>query len=64
LITAGFKPETQPMGMVYAFLTGITGVLGTLFYYLATSRGQFDDCGKPDSPLFIGHHITGLYLFA
>jgi transporter family protein len=40
LVTAGFKPETQPMGMVYAFLTGITGVLGTLFYYLATSRGQ------------------------
>ena len=40
LVTAGFKPETQPMGMLYAFLTGITGVLGTLFYYAATSRGQ------------------------
>ena len=40
LVTAGFKPEIQPMGMLYAFLTGITGVLGTLFYYAATSRGQ------------------------
>jgi len=35
-----FKPETHPMGILYAFLTGVTGVLGTLFYYVAASRGQ------------------------
>jgi transporter family protein len=40
LVTAGFKPEIQPMGVLYAFLTGITGVLGTMFYYMAASRGQ------------------------
>ena len=40
LVSAGFKPEIQPMGMLYAFLTGITGLLGTLFYYAAASRGQ------------------------
>ena len=35
-----FRPETHPMGILYALLTGITGVLGTLFYYVAASRGQ------------------------
>ena len=40
LTSVGFKPETQPMGIMYAFLTGVTGVLGTLFYYAAASRGQ------------------------
>ena len=40
LVTVGFKPEIQPMGILYAFLTGITGVFGTLFYYAATSHGQ------------------------
>jgi len=40
LAMLNFKPETQPMGMLYALLTGITGVLGTFFYYLAASRGQ------------------------
>lgn len=35
-----FKPETHPAGILYAALTGITGVLGTLFYYAAASRGQ------------------------
>ena len=35
-----FRPETHPMGILYALLTGITGVLGTLFYYAAASRGQ------------------------
>lgn len=40
LAILNFKPETHPMGIVYAFLTGITGVLGTLFYYAAASRGQ------------------------
>jgi len=40
LAVVNFKPETHPMGMLYALLTGITGVLGTLFYYAAASRGQ------------------------
>ena len=40
LALVNFKPETHPLGILYAFLTGITGVLGTLFYYAAASRGQ------------------------
>ena len=40
LAMVNFKPETHPMGILYATLTGITGVLGTLFYYGAASRGQ------------------------
>ncbi len=40
LAMLNFKPETHPMGVLYAFLTGITGVLGTFFYYAAASRGQ------------------------
>ena len=40
LALIGFKPETHPMGILFALLTGITGVLGTFFYYVAASRGQ------------------------
>ncbi len=40
LIFAGFKIETHPTGAIYAILTGVTGVLGTLFYYAAASRGN------------------------
>jgi transporter family protein len=40
LAMLNFKPETHPTGILYALLTGITGVLGTLFYYFAASRGQ------------------------
>ena len=40
LFIINFKPETHPMGILFALLTGITGVLGTLFYYAAASRGQ------------------------
>jgi uncharacterized membrane protein len=40
LAILNFKLETHPMGIVYAFLTGITGVFGTLFYYAAASKGQ------------------------
>jgi len=36
----GLRPETHPLGILFAVLTGITGVLGTLFYYSAASRGQ------------------------
>ena len=40
LSLVGFKPDTHPMGILFAVLTGITGVLGTLFYYSAAARGQ------------------------
>jgi len=40
LAMLNFKPETHPMGILYGLLTGITGVLGTFFYYIAASRGQ------------------------
>jgi transporter family protein len=40
LAMVNFKPEMHPMGILYALLTGITGVLGTLFYYFAASKGQ------------------------
>ena len=36
----GFRPQTHPLGILFALLTGITGVLGTFFYYAAASRGQ------------------------
>ena len=40
LAMLNFKPETHPMGILYALLTGVAGVLGTFFYYAAASRGQ------------------------
>ncbi len=40
LAMINFKPEIHPMGILFALLTGISGVLGTLFYYAAASRGQ------------------------
>ena len=36
----GFRPQTHPLGILFALLTGITGVLGTFFYYAAAIRGQ------------------------
>jgi transporter family protein len=46
-----FRPEAHPMGILFALLTGITGILGTFFYYLAASRGQ----------IAIVAGVTGLY---
>jgi len=40
LTLMGFRPQTHPLGILFALLTGITGVLGTFFYYAAASRGQ------------------------
>jgi len=40
LFLVGFRPDTHPLGILFALLTGITGVLGTLFYYAAASRGN------------------------
>jgi transporter family protein len=40
LALTGFHPETHPRGILFALLTGISGVLGTLFYFMAASRGK------------------------
>lgn len=35
-----FQPDTHPKGIFFAVLTGIAGMLGTLFYFAAASRGK------------------------
>jgi transporter family protein len=35
-----FKPETHPMGILLAILTGIAGSLGALVYLIAVARGR------------------------
>ena len=35
-----FQPDTHPKGVTFAVLTGIAGMLGTLFYFFAASRGK------------------------
>ncbi|MGV1097879.1 EamA family transporter [Thiovibrio sp. JS02] len=40
LFLVGFEPETHPKGILFALLTGIAGMLGTLFYFAAASRGR------------------------
>ncbi len=40
LFLIGFEPETHPKGILFAMLTGIAGMLGTLFYFAAASRGR------------------------
>ena len=40
LFLLGFQPETHPKGILFAVLTGIAGMLGTLFYFTAASRGK------------------------
>jgi transporter family protein len=36
----GFEPDTHPKGVLFAVLTGISGVVGTLFYFAAATRGK------------------------
>lgn len=36
----GFRPEVQPKGILYAVLTGITGMLGTLFFFYSVKTGK------------------------
>ncbi len=36
----GFQPESHPKGILFAMLTGVTGMLGTLFFFAAASRGK------------------------
>ncbi|HSR36445.1 MAG TPA: EamA family transporter [Desulfurivibrionaceae bacterium] len=35
-----FQPETHPKGILFAVLTGIAGMLGTLFYFAAARNGK------------------------
>ncbi|MDD5759015.1 MAG: EamA family transporter [Desulfobulbaceae bacterium] len=36
----GFRPEVHPKGIFYAVLTGITGMLGTLFLFYSVKNGK------------------------
>lgn len=40
LAMTGFQPASHPKGVLFAVLTGIAGMLGTLFYFMAASRGK------------------------
>lgn len=35
-----FQPETHPKGILFAVLTGIAGMAGTLFYFAAARNGK------------------------
>ena len=36
----GFRPETHPNGVLFALLTGVAGMAGTLFYFHAARTGK------------------------
>ena len=36
----GFKPEVHPKGVSLAFITGLLGMLGALFYLFAMPKGK------------------------
>lgn len=40
LFWVGFQPETHPKGILFAVLTGVAGMLGTLFFFAAAGRGK------------------------
>jgi transporter family protein len=40
LLVMGFRLETHPKGMSLAFVTGILGMLGALFYLFAMPKGK------------------------
>ena len=40
LFLAGFRLEVSARGILYACLTGIAGLLGSLFYLFAVARGK------------------------
>ena len=40
LFLVDFRPDTHPRGVLFAFLTGVAGILGTLFYFAAARRGN------------------------
>ncbi|MBA3016234.1 MAG: EamA family transporter [Proteobacteria bacterium] len=36
----GFRPDVHPKGILFAVLTGVTGMLGTLFFFYAVKNGK------------------------
>ncbi|MFZ5763989.1 MAG: EamA family transporter [Thermodesulfobacteriota bacterium] len=40
LLLPGFQPEHHPRGIAFALLTGIAGMTGTLFFFVAAQRGK------------------------
>lgn len=40
LYLVGFRPDTHPKGVLFAILTGVAGMLGTLFYFAAATKGK------------------------
>lgn len=40
LYLVGFRPDTNPKGVLFAILTGVAGMLGTLLYFFAASKGK------------------------
>ncbi len=40
LFLVGFQPDFHPKGVLFGTLTGICGMLGTLFYFFAASKGR------------------------
>lgn len=40
LIYSGFQPQMHPKGVIFGMLTGISGMLGTLCYFAAASKGK------------------------
>jgi len=40
LFSLEFHPAFHPRGALFAFLTGVAGVLGTLFFFAAAERGK------------------------
>ncbi|MBN1666614.1 MAG: EamA family transporter [Anaerolineales bacterium] len=40
LLFLGFRPEIQPRGMLFAFLTGVAGIAGGLLYLFAVQHGR------------------------
>lgn len=40
LVSLNFKPDIHPKGVSLAFVTGLLGMLGALFYLLAMPKGK------------------------
>ncbi len=40
LFSTGFRPDTHPRGVLFAVLTGIAGMTGTLFFFAAARQGK------------------------
>jgi len=40
LVLVGFRPDAHPRGILFAGLTGITGMIGTLLFFHAAREGK------------------------